>query len=399
MGAAQCRQRQEREVARGGLGPQVERQRIRGWILLRGVAAVVEQPGEREELRAAQRETTAGVASPLRHSSLRAPDDVPAAVGVALAVAGVPGQGGLDPAEVGIARPRKGPGVGLLRGRRAAHLAIGEVVQLEAHAAVEDEIVSRVRDGAAQTEAEGGQFVRVARLVVLRRIRAQAEEAARERLAPAAVRAPVAALLLDHTTLGKLAVVDPAPPDSCVGLLALRRVADEEARELLAALLSKVDVGERQAAAEADVALDEHERHEKARDHEPREDVSRLDAALRDVAPALRVGKIGGEGGLGNAAARFDTVEWVVDARRGVGAQRARESEQGRTDQDSQVRASGAHGVRLLIDPRGVSSSGDLPSLPVDGRRRHYWWSRGIVSCQVFSRSSSSSRNSLRLNV
>jgi hypothetical protein len=101
-------------------------------------------------------------------------------------------------------------------------------VPLAARAEPEDEIVSRFGQGDVDAGAGEGEFVRVARLVVLVRIVTEAEEPPCERPAVADARANAAPLLLQHAALGQVDVMQPALPEERVGLLSLLRERREQ---------------------------------------------------------------------------------------------------------------------------------------------------------------------------
>src|SRR5262249_10280412 len=137
-------------------------------------------------------------------------------------------------------------------------------------------------------------------------------EAPGERLPVAAEGVDSAPLLQDDAAPGHLLMIEPAAPDGPVALLAFARVAQEGAEELPPALITEVDVGQRDAAADADRLLEEDLGGGEARDQEALEDVPRLEAALGDVAPALGVRDVGRPLHLRDAAARVHSLERIV---------------------------------------------------------------------------------------
>src|SRR5687768_14554496 len=93
--------------------------------------------------------------------------------------------------------------------------------------------------------AEIDELVDVTGFVTLVRIRPESEEPSRETFLVPTERIDPAALLHDHAPCGQIPMVEPASPNSSVLLLAFRRVREERAEELAAALASKVNIGER----------------------------------------------------------------------------------------------------------------------------------------------------------
>src|SRR5690606_35606307 len=130
-------------------------------------------------------------------------------------------------------------------------------------------------------------FVGVAALGALRGVRAEPEEAPGQGAAIAGVGAPERPFVLDDAAARDLMVVDPPPPVDPVVLLALRRVAEDDVRELLSSLVAEVDVGDRHPSAQTDLLLEEEDRRDEAADQEPLEDVALHQAGFGEVAPAL----------------------------------------------------------------------------------------------------------------
>src|ERR671919_1192456 len=110
-------------------------------------------------------------------------------------------------------------------------------------------------------------------------------------------------------------MVEPAAPDQPVLLLTFRRVRQKRAQELTAALASKVNIGERYSRTGADVLFEEELRGDEARNQEPLEDIPRLDAPLRQVAPVLRIGQILRQRDFWDPAAGLHPLERIVPGR------------------------------------------------------------------------------------
>jgi hypothetical protein len=218
----------------------------------------------------------------------------PAAIGILLAVAGVPAQAGVQESQRGGIGVVEQLGKDLLRIGLARDMAASQVVPLAARAEAEHEVVARVGDREIDPEFDESERVAVAGLVVLVGLGAESEEAARERALVAARRVQAAALLHQDAAARRLLVMDPAAPDEGVVLLTFRRVGEEGPGELLPAPFAKIDVDERDAEARPHVAVIEGEGRDHAAHQEALEDVARLDPPLRDVAPALRVREIVG---------------------------------------------------------------------------------------------------------
>jgi hypothetical protein len=105
--------------------------------------------------------------------------------------------------------------------------------------------------------------------------------------------------------------VQPAAPEEAEARLVARGVGAVERAGLATALAAEVDVSDGQAAPEARVARLEDVGSDEARDEEALEDVARLDAAFREVAPALGVLEPGRPLRVGNAAIRLDPAQRV----------------------------------------------------------------------------------------
>jgi hypothetical protein len=185
-------------------------------------------------------------------------------------------------------------------------------MELPAHADGRHPIAAGPRESEIGARAEIDELIHVAGLITGARIRAEPEEPPGEALLVAAEGVDAAALLHDHPTGREILVVQPAAPDRAIFLLPLRRVGKERPQKLAAALTSKVDVGEGDAPAGADVLLEEELRGDEGRNEEPLEDISRHDAPLGQVAPALGIGQIVGQRDFRDSATALHPLERIV---------------------------------------------------------------------------------------
>src|SRR5687768_2677820 len=102
------------------------------------------------------------------------------------------------------------------------------------------------REFAASTEVD--DLVDVTGLVALARIRSQAVKPSGQALLVTAEPVDVVAFLDDHAARRQIPMEQPAAPNHPVLLLALGRVGQEDTEEFAAAIITKIDIGEGDAA-------------------------------------------------------------------------------------------------------------------------------------------------------
>ena len=310
--AAEVRSRVVRQLSGASLDEGVEGDRVGRRIFLGRIAAFVEQG------RHAKRDVPehgghhSRLVPRLPHGGVEEHARLKPRIGLMLAVTRVVAQPRGDDEGVVVVRLVEQLRKDLVGRRMMGDLSRREIVTLTAQAERGDPVPGQLGKREVGPRAEIEHLVAVARLVALARVRAEAEEPARQALLVAAECIEVVALLDDHAAPGQLLMLEPATPDEPVLLLPLRRVRGERAEKLAAPLVAKIDVGQRDAAAGADVALEEELRRHEARHQEPLEHVARLDAPFGDVAPAFGMGEVFGQRDFRNPSARLHALERVV---------------------------------------------------------------------------------------
>src|SRR5262249_59648193 len=263
--AAEPRAREERQLAGARLHESAEGDGVGGRVFLELIASAVEERRHAEGDVAEHRRDHSGVSPGLPDRGVEEDAHLEPRIGLVLTVARVVPKAGRQDERIVMVRVVEQLRKDLVGGGVIRHFSRCQIVMLAAHTERRDPVVGEPKERKVAPDAEVEDLVGIARLVSLARVRAEAEEPAREALLVAAERIEMVSLLDDHPALRQVAMLEPATPDQAVFLLTLRRVRGERAEKLPAPLLPEVDVGERDAAAGADVALEEELRRHEAR--------------------------------------------------------------------------------------------------------------------------------------